>query len=713
MVPPFLYNNYAERKCGVIIDKYDISFRKNETDNRWVAGGVDMQFYKYGGNIVYVKSFKENDTCEIVREKTRMIRGRTDDFNQHLKQKAYIFVSEINEEAVRIGMIVREIDDIFMLISQYLQTVELELKETYFEEITFNSFCKILDCASGNEFVTDEADILRQFYLDKIDSSDRMGITYGENIICNCSKSSVYEDAAKLFAKDTFIPELDRIYAGSEMDSFSGHPVHYMIQIDDRETRKTMHRLLLQALYANNRLCSRRYCFLDFRPGDSFSSIVYDALYESAMGGAVIVRYLANDGIVDNPDNCGRNTIETLCKTMKKYRNQVLTVFCLPRECTQSKDVFYENIGNISIIELKEDLISGECAENFVKMLAKDKGICTDSNLFSIIEKDRGYLAYELQNLFDDWYDNKLRTSVYPQYKDIATAKYDVAKSAFKGCAYDELNQMVGIDEAKKVISQILCYHKAQKIFADMGMKNDHPTMHMVFTGNPGTAKTTVARLFARIMKENNLFTEGKLLEVGRGDLVGKHVGWTAPNIKKIFQDARGGVLFIDEAYSLVDDRDGSYGDEAITTIVQEMENHRDEVIVIFAGYPDKMESFLQKNPGLRSRIAYHVPFYDYDTDSLCKIAELIAKQNNLSISEGAYDKMTDIFENARTEDNFGNGRYVRNVIEKAKLAQATRLLSMDLDSIGRTDIFTICAEDIEQPVEVITADKKRIGFCV
>ena len=162
-----------------------------------------------------------------------------------------------------------------------------------------------------------------------------------------------------------------------------------------------------------------------------------------------------------------------------------------------------------------------------------------------------------------------------------------------------------------------------------------------------------------------------------------------------------------------MDDRDGSYGDEAITTIVQEMENHRDEVIVIFAGYPDKMESFLQKNPGLRSRIAYHVPFYDYDTDSLCKIAELIAKQNNLSISEGAYDKMTDIFENARTEDNFGNGRYVRNVIEKAKLAQATRLLSMDLDSIGRTDIFTICAEDIEQPVEVITADKKRIGFCV
>ena len=114
-------------------------------------------------------------------------------------------------------------------------------------------------------------------------------------------------------------------------------------------------------------------------------------------------------------------------------------------------------------------------------------------------------------------------------------------------------------------------------------------------------------------MKENNLLSKGNLIEVGRGDLVGKYVGWTAPTIQKKFKEAQGSVLFIDEAYSLVDDRDGSFGDEAINTIVQEMENHRNDVVVIFAGYPDKMESFLQKNPGLRSRIAYHVPFSDYD----------------------------------------------------------------------------------------------------
>ena len=171
-------------------------------------------------------------------------------------------------------------------------------------------------------------------------------------------------------------------------------------------------------------------------------------------------------------------------------------------------------------------------------------------------------------------------------------------------------------------------------------------------------------------------------------------------------------MLFIDEAYSLVDDRDGSFGDEAINTIVQEMENHRDDVVVIFAGYPDKMEGFLRKNPGLRSRIAFHVPFSDYDTQALCEIAELMAKQKGLAFTDEARNKLTCLFETARHESDFGNGRYVRNVIEKAKMAQATRLLAMDFDSVGKEDIALITAEDIEIPKTHTNQEKKRIGFC-
>jgi SpoVK/Ycf46/Vps4 family AAA+-type ATPase len=236
--------------------------------------------------------------------------------------------------------------------------------------------------------------------------------------------------------------------------------------------------------------------------------------------------------------------------------------------------------------------------------------------------------------------------------------------------------------------------------------------MHMIFTGNPGTAKTTVARLFARIMRENGLLSKGHLVEVGRGDLVGKYVGWTAPTVQAKFKAAKGGVLFIDEAYSLVDDRDGSYGDEAINTIVQEMENHREDVVVIFAGYPDKMESFLQKNPGLRSRIAFHVPFADYSTEELCEIARHIGRAKGMNIDDGAIGKLKILFDTARLQGDFGNGRYVRNVFEQAKMNQASRLMERDLDTISDREISTITEEDIVIPLATKVNAPIKIGFC-
>lgn len=671
-----------------------------------------MQFYKFEGFTVSEKWSEENDNRRVMREKVRKISMKTNSFNQNQQRKAYAFVTDASEDTVTIGIIVRNYADVHKLISGYLQSIEMELKDTCLEEITFNTLRNMLGCANRNDYINDDDEVLEQFELDKLNGRFGRGIEYGENILDGCDKRSVYDCAHKFLAKDTFVPELDRIYAGSAKHNVSGHPVHYMIQTDDRETRKGMFRVLLQALYANSRILSKRYCFLNIRPGENFSRAVYDCLYKSSIGGAVIVRYLANDDTEEDYANCGRDTIETLCEVMKKYCNQVLTVFCLPRECTSSKDFFYENLGNISIVELKEEFVSGERAKDFLKMLAKDSGIRTDKKLFEKLEDEKGYLAPDLHDLFDNWYNDKLKTGVYPQYKDIVTAKREVVKAAPKGSAYDELNQMIGLDEAKKVINQALNYYKAQKLFADKGMKSDHPAMHMVFTGNPGTAKTTVARLFARIMKENNLLSKGNLIEVGRGDLVGKYVGWTAPTIQKKFRDAQGSVLFIDEAYSLVDDRDGSFGDEAINTIVQEMENHRDDVVVIFAGYPDKMEGFLQKNPGLRSRIAYHVPFNDYDTVALCEIAKLIAKQKGLTFTDEACNKLTGLFDAARIESDFGNGRYVRNVIEKAKMAQATRLLTMDFDSIESEDIALITADDIEIPKSSAKTEKKRIGFC-
>ena len=347
---------------------------------------------------------------------------------------------------------------------------------------------------------------------------------------------------------------------------------------------------------------------------------------------------------------------------------------------------------------------------DFLKLLAKENHVHTDKALFAKLAPEKGYLAAELQSIFDEWYNAKLKTSIYPQYKDLQVVKQEVVKAAPKGSAYDDLQEMIGLSEAKSVIKKALNYYKMQKLYEDKGVKPDSPAMHMVFTGNPGTAKTTAARLFARIMKDNGLLSKGQLVEVGRGDLVGKYVGWTAQTVQAKFKAAKGGVLFIDEAYSLVDDRSGSFGDEAINTIVQEMENHREDVVVIFAGYPNEMEKFLQKNPGLRSRIAFHVPFADYNADELVRIAQMMGKSKGVCFEEEALTKLTTVFKAARKQSDFGNGRYVRNLLEQAKMNQASRLLEYDFDAITAEEIKTIKAEDIVIP-EVKTEVKRTIGF--
>ncbi len=671
-----------------------------------------MQFFRVEGLIADENWAKKNDDRRVMRENVRLIARKGNEFNRRLQSKAFFYVTDALEDTVTIGVISRESSGPEKQITAFLDAVGLALKDTFIEEVTFNTTCNMLLTASRNNYIDDDDDILELFELDKLNGRYGRDLDFSEYLIGEVGRAEAFREAERLLAKETFLPELRRIYAGRKSGKAVGHPVHYMIQTDDPAIRKGMYELLLRALYMNRRLLSKRYSLVDFRPGTNFSKTIYDCLYKSCIGGAVIVRYDADNDTEDDHANCGRETIETLCEVMKKYRSQVLTVFCLPRECSLSKDIFFENLDNNSFVELREEFVSGERAGSFLRMLAHDHKIRTDRMLFSGLEDDKGYLAPELRALFDDWFNNKLKTVIYPQYKEITTAKREAVKAAPKGSAYDELMGMTGLAEAKKVIDRALKYHKAQKLFEDRGMKADRPSMHMVFTGNPGTAKTTAARLFARILKDNGLLSKGRLVEVGRGDLVGKYVGWTAPTIQKKFREAEGGVLFIDEAYSLVDDRDGSYGDEAINTIVQEMENHRDDMVVIFAGYPDKMEGFLQKNPGLRSRIAYHVPFVDYGTEELCDIAKLIAKKKGLKLTEEASGKLSGIFDAARAESDFGNGRYVRNVIEKAKMAQATRLLTMDLDSISRNDIITIRAEDIEAPTSPAKPAKRPIGFC-
>lgn len=243
-----------------------------------------------------------------------------------------------------------------------------------------------------------------------------------------------------------------------------------------------------------------------------------------------------------------------------------------------------------------------------------------------------------------------------------------------------ELSQIVGNDEIKEHLRRLQANVKIQKIRKEQGLSTTGQSLHMIFTGNPGTGKTTIARLVGKILKELEVCKKGHVVEVGRSDLVGQYVGQTAPKMKEKIQEALGGILFIDEAYTLARGGKNDFGKEAVDTLVQEMENHRDELIVILAGYTREMNEFLNLNTGLKSRFPYLFEFKDYNERELIELFFRMAKQDDYKIDKNAIGILRYLANAAvnKNERDTGNGRYVRNMLEKAKQYQAMRLAELD-----------------------------------
>ena len=364
-------------------------------------------------------------------------------------------------------------------------------------------------------------------------------------------------------------------------------------------------------------------------------------------------------------------------------------------------------------VEIAEEACSADKARSILGLKAKEDNIPQYSSLLSSVQEDEaGYYMSDIERIYREWKETHICADFYPLYENIKMGGVKEKKPI--GNAYEELQQLIGLGKVKSMVKQAVDFNRFQKLYSDRGLSDMRPSRHMVFTGNPGTAKTTVARLFAQIMKNNKVLPVGKLVEVGRKDLVGKYVGWTARLVQEAFERARGSVLFIDEAYSLCDGRSGNYGDEAINTIVQMMENQRDDTIVIFAGYPDRMQEFLGRNPGLRSRIAFHMDFADYTEDELVQILHLIAKQNSVTLSLGVEQKVRDIIGRAIDMKDFGNGRFVRNLFERARMAQASRVMEMEESEIDNEVLTTLIAQDFTMPDELeVKTNRRPIGFAV
>ena len=372
--------------------------------------------------------------------------------------------------------------------------------------------------------------------------------------------------------------------------------------------------------------------------------------------------------------------------------------------------------------QIKTDILDEKSLDQIVDKLLKDlKKRCYEQlelelifdgsfkkHLLSIYNPNDGIdsLSPLLKKVYDELVDLILAKDgikkVELSYHGAILAKYegeeiklDLSKSSAKErlAIEEELNEIVGLKEVKDYLKRLEDHLKVAELRKKKGLKVTEVSKHMIFTGNPGTGKTTIARLISRMMKSCGLLKQGHLVEVTRADLVAKYVGQTAPLVMEVVKSALGGVLFIDEAYSLYRGRDDSFGLEAIDTLVKAMEDHRDDLIVILAGYSKEMKTFLEANSGLRSRFANIINFPDYSASELLAITKSIAKGKDYRLAKDVEGPLLEYYAKvqAKNDGTSGNGRLARNLVEEAILNQAKRVLDSK-----NAKIDLLCLEDFD-----------------
>jgi probable Rubsico expression protein CbbX len=265
------------------------------------------------------------------------------------------------------------------------------------------------------------------------------------------------------------------------------------------------------------------------------------------------------------------------------------------------------------------------------------------------------------------------------------------------GEVLDQLDRdLVGLKPVKTRIREIAALLVVERARKELGLTSGAPSLHMSFTGNPGTGKTTVAMRMAEILHRLGYLRKGHLIAVTRDDLVGQYIGHTAPKTKEVLKKAMGGVLFIDEAYYLYrPENERDYGQESIEILLQVMENQREDLVVILAGYKNRMDTFFASNPGMSSRIAHHIDFPDYTPDELMAIAQLMLEQEHYRLSPAAEQALREYIDRRIAQPNFANARSVRNALDRTRLRQANRLFALRDRKLTKLDLITIEAEEI------------------
>ena len=299
----------------------------------------------------------------------------------------------------------------------------------------------------------------------------------------------------------------------------------------------------------------------------------------------------------------------------------------------------------------------------------------------------------------------EVKAEAVQKAEDVKTANAEAAEEKEPEKTLEELlaemDELVGLEAVKKDIRTMMNFIRVCKLRKERGMKAPDLSYHMVFSGNPGTGKTTIARMLAQLYKAIGVLKEGQLVEVDRSGLIAGYQGQTAIKTQEVIQSAIGGVLFIDEAYALVESDNDTYGKECIATILKAMEDHRDELIVIVAGYDDLMEKFIDSNPGLKSRFNKYIHFPDYNGEEMMAIFQIRCKSNGYETDAEAAQLLQAVFNDMydTRDENFGNGRTVRNIFEKVINCQATRLAADE--DITDEELRVLTVADVKEALEM------------
>lgn len=613
-------------------------------------------------------------------------------------------VERDDELVIKVIAIASDKNTIEKELKRYAEAVLSECSLISEKELYASETIDALETAIDNNFLENDSPLLSELGLHDPVIIDTSCLDMNEAFLRPLSAEAAVEKAEALTAMPELEVEVRRIFA-SYQEHFIGNPAQYIIFAESRKLAKEAEYILFSALHEANRLgCNR----LTTIPSDSFGRRGFRSLNDflSYQRGSIVVYTIEPDdsGVHTFPPRESTEEFDKLLGVVRDNSFDVLSVFEIVSGSPQILSSFENCLSDIPYIVIAENKVSREGAEVMLRSRAvNDFPSIVEDKLPLLTTGKLSYTNREIEDYYRTWHSEYLCREVFPDYA-FALKRGSIGNVSSEKSASSRLDELIGLAEAKKTIREMVDYASYQVQAARRGVKVKDISRHMVFTGNPGTAKTTVARLSAEILKENKVLKYGDIVEVGRADIVDQYLGGTAPRVRKLFKRAEGNILFIDEAYSLLDDREGLYGDEAINTIVQEMENHRDDVIVIFAGYPDKMETFLQRNPGLRSRISFHVKFEDYSPDELFSILKLIAKEDGFTLADDVEVPVMNIFNQITNQLDFGNGRFVRNLYEKAKLNSIRRFLKEpDQEQL-------LHGEDFEMPV-LCTHEMRSIGF--